>query len=110
MPHDNSEEEVYVQPILRQHLQRLRELGFKRKKPSRQHANPLASIHQQPIVIAPDWFQRAYARPNLRLHVDIGCAYGEYTMCSSIPHSHTKLEPLIVWVCLRSVSDGNVFE
>ncbi len=94
MLHENREGEGYVQPILRQHLQRLCEPGFKRKKPSRQHANPLASIHQQPIVIAPDWFQRAYRRPNLRLHVDIGCAYGEYTSCSSIPHSHPKFETL----------------
>ncbi len=44
----------------------------------RQHVNPLAIKYQQPIEW-PDWAQ-IYARPELPLHIDIGCAWGRFML------------------------------
>jgi tRNA (guanine-N7-)-methyltransferase len=44
----------------------------------RQHVNPLGIKYQQPIVW-PDWAQ-IYARPELPLHIDIGCAWGRFVL------------------------------
>jgi tRNA (guanine-N7-)-methyltransferase len=42
----------------------------------RHHVNPLAHQHQQPVEL-PQW-RDAFARPHLPIHLDIGCATGEY--------------------------------
>jgi tRNA (guanine-N7-)-methyltransferase len=44
----------------------------------RQHVNPLGIQYQQPIEW-PDWSQ-VYARPELPLHIDIGCAWGRFVL------------------------------
>jgi tRNA (guanine-N7-)-methyltransferase len=44
----------------------------------RQHVNPLGIKYQQPIDW-PDWSQ-VYARPELPLHIDIGCAWGRFVL------------------------------
>ncbi len=44
----------------------------------RQHVNPLGIKYQQPIVW-PDW-SHIYARPELPLHIDIGCAWGRFVL------------------------------
>ncbi len=44
----------------------------------RQHVNPLGIKYQQPIEW-PDWSQ-VYARPELPLHIDIGCAWGRFVL------------------------------
>ena len=40
----------------------------------RQHVNPLSSKYQVPVAV-PDW-STVYARPQLPLHIDIGCGKG----------------------------------
>jgi tRNA (guanine-N7-)-methyltransferase len=44
----------------------------------RQHVNPLSSKYQSP-AIAPDWAQ-VYAHPSQPLHLDIGCARGQFLL------------------------------
>jgi tRNA (guanine-N7-)-methyltransferase len=44
----------------------------------RQHVNPLSSKYQSP-AIAPDWSQ-VYAEPSQPLHLDIGCARGQFLL------------------------------
>ena len=44
----------------------------------RQHVNPLLRKFQEPIVL-PEW-QQVYTNPNLPLHLDIGCARGEFLL------------------------------
>lgn len=44
----------------------------------RQHVNPLGIKYQQPIDW-PNWTQ-IYARPELPLHIDIGCAWGRFVL------------------------------
>ena len=42
----------------------------------RQHVNPLSQKYQQPIT-CPDWAS-VYQNPDLPLHLDIGCARGQF--------------------------------
>ncbi|WRH64931.1 MAG: tRNA (guanosine(46)-N7)-methyltransferase TrmB [Planktothrix sp. GU0601_MAG3] len=42
----------------------------------RQHVNPLSQKYKDP-VIPPDW-SRIYANPNQPIHLDIGCARGQF--------------------------------
>jgi tRNA (guanine-N7-)-methyltransferase len=42
----------------------------------RQHVNPLSSKYANP-AIAPDW-SKAFANPDLPLHLDIGCGKGDF--------------------------------
>lgn len=44
----------------------------------RQHVNPLSRQHQTPIV-TPDW-RTIFADPTLPLHLDIGCARGQFLL------------------------------
>jgi len=51
----------------------------------RQHVNPLSKKYQTP-VIPPDW-EKVYAQATQPLHLDIGCARGEFLL------SMAQLEP-----------------
>ena len=44
----------------------------------RQHVNPLASKFQNPTA-SPEW-EKIYTKPNLPLHLDIGCARGRFVL------------------------------
>lgn len=44
----------------------------------RQHVNPLSKKYQTPLS-PPDW-EKVYAQPTEALHLDIGCARGEFLM------------------------------
>jgi len=44
----------------------------------RQHVNPLSKKYQTPLS-PPDW-EKVYAQPTEPLHLDIGCARGEFLM------------------------------
>lgn len=44
----------------------------------RQHVNPLSKKYQTPLS-PPDW-EKVYAQPKEPLHLDIGCARGEFLM------------------------------
>jgi tRNA (guanine-N7-)-methyltransferase len=44
----------------------------------RQHVNPLSRQHQTPIA-SPDW-QSIFANPTRPLHLDIGCARGQFLL------------------------------
>lgn len=44
----------------------------------RQHVNPLSSKYQSPTT-APDW-SKIYANPAQPLHLDIGCARGQFSL------------------------------
>jgi tRNA (guanine-N7-)-methyltransferase len=66
----------------------------------RQHVNPLATKYQQPIAW-PDWSQ-VFARPELPLHIDIGCAWGRFVLKMAETHADWNFlgieirEPLVV--------------
>ncbi|MBD2509200.1 tRNA (guanosine(46)-N7)-methyltransferase TrmB [Nostoc muscorum FACHB-395] len=44
----------------------------------RQHVNPLANKYQTPA--SPQDFEKIYAKPNQPLHLDIGCAKGQFLL------------------------------
>ncbi|QLE46721.1 tRNA (guanosine(46)-N7)-methyltransferase TrmB [Nostoc sp. C057] len=44
----------------------------------RQHVNPLANKYQTPV--SPQDFEKIYAKPNQPLHLDIGCAKGQFLL------------------------------
>lgn len=66
----------------------------------RQHVNPLTSKFQQPILL-PDWSQ-VYCDPNRPLHLDIGCARGEFLLQMAQLKSETNFlgieirKPLVI--------------
>lgn len=49
----------------------------------RQHVNPLSEGASRPVVLAPDWYKKAFADPTLPLTVDIGCAHGGWVTTTS---------------------------
>lgn len=51
----------------------------------RQHVNPLAQKYQTPVSPL-DW-EKVYAKPNQSLHLDIGCAKGQFLL------NMAKIEP-----------------
>ncbi|KAG5188584.1 guanine-N(7)--methyltransferase [Tribonema minus] len=67
------------QPALQQHIDRLHRVG-RRKLKARQHVNPLASSHQQPVQLVDGWYRKAFADTTKPLHLDIGCAYGRFCL------------------------------
>ncbi|MEH2305366.1 tRNA (guanosine(46)-N7)-methyltransferase TrmB [Nostoc sp.] len=66
----------------------------------RQHVNPLANKYQTPA--SPQDFEKIYAKPNQPLHLDIGCAKGQFLLnMASIEPNWNYLgleirEPLVV--------------
>ena len=50
----------------------------------RQHVNPLSSKFRQPLAI-PDW-EQVFARLDLPIHLDIGCARGKFLLAMAQQH------------------------
>ena len=55
-----------------------RSIGSKKK--IRHHVNPLKDTHQAKLQLEERWPERLFARPELPLHVDIGCARGLFCL------------------------------
>lgn len=61
--------------------------AVKRKK-VRQHVNPLADVHRQPIELSENWLADAYGNPELPFLVDIGCAMGTWARNMAVDNKH----------------------
>ena len=46
----------------------------------RQHVNPLAATYQAPITLSESWTGDLFVQPELKYHLDIGCARGGFCM------------------------------
>ena len=57
-----------------------------RAKNLRQHVNPLQANFQTPISVEAGWLGRAFARPALPLHLDLGCAGGRWAAELALCH------------------------
>ena len=57
-----------------------------RAKNLRQHVNPLQATFQTPISAEAGWLGRAFARPALPLHLDLGCAGGRWAAELALCH------------------------
>ena len=55
-----------------------RSIGSKKK--IRHHVNPLKDTHQAKLQLEERWPERLFSRPELPLHVDIGCARGLFCL------------------------------
>ena len=48
----------------------------------RQHVNPLSNKYSTPVTV-PDWGE-LFAKPQLPLHLDIGCAKGDFVRAMAL--------------------------
>lgn len=88
--------------------------GAAKWKRPRQHVNPLASYHQQPLELPADWAARAFSEPR-PLHIDIGCAAGHFCvqLARAEPHKNVlglEIREVLVeransWVAERAIGN-----